>query len=74
MSPATRPESPTDGDAIRDVNRLAFGRDDEARLVDAMRDGGYARVSLVAEPDGHLVGHALFRSSQSHDPSRPAAR
>jgi hypothetical protein len=32
----------------------AFGRDDEARPVDALRAGGYARGSLVAEDDGPL--------------------
>ena len=47
-------------EAIRAVNRLAFGGDDEARLVDALRDGGYARLSLVAEIDRQIVGHILF--------------
>jgi putative acetyltransferase len=60
MNPILRPEQPPDHDAIRDVNRLAFGQEDEARLVDALREGGYARVSLVAELDGLVVGHVLF--------------
>jgi putative acetyltransferase len=55
-----RAESRADHSAIREVNRLAFGQDDEGRLVDALRDGGYARVSLVAEADGQIVGHILF--------------
>jgi putative acetyltransferase len=55
-----RPETTADQDAIRQVNRLAFGQDDEARLVDALRDGGYVRVSLVAEQAGQVVGHILF--------------
>jgi putative acetyltransferase len=55
-----RPEATADHMAIREVNRLAFGGDDEARLVDALREGGYARVSLVAEEDGRVVGHILF--------------
>jgi putative acetyltransferase len=55
-----RDETPADHAAIREVNRLAFGQDDEGRLVDALRDGGYARVSLVAEADGEIVGHILF--------------
>jgi putative acetyltransferase len=55
-----RPETPEDREAVLLVNRLAFGREDEARLVDALRDGGYARVSLVAEADGQIVGHILF--------------
>ena len=60
MSPVIRPETPADHAAIREVNRLAFGGDDEARLVDALRDGGYVRVSLVAEEGGRVVGHILF--------------
>ena len=55
-----RAESQSDHASIREVNRLAFGQDDEGRLVDALRDGGYARVSLVAEVDGQIVGHILF--------------
>ena len=39
---------------------LAFGQDAEARLVDALRDGGYVRVSLVAETAGQVIGHILF--------------
>jgi putative acetyltransferase len=60
MSPVVRSERPTDHAAVREVNRLAFGGEDEARLVDALRDGGYVRVSLVAEEDGQVVGHILF--------------
>jgi putative acetyltransferase len=55
-----RPETAGDHDAIRHVNRLAFGQDDEAQLVDALRAGGYARVSLVAERAAQVVGHILF--------------
>jgi putative acetyltransferase len=60
MDVAVRPETPDDWEAVRRVNRLAFGGDDEARLVEALRDGGYARVSLVAETGGQVVGHVLF--------------
>jgi putative acetyltransferase len=55
-----RLETTTDVDAVRHVNRLAFGQDAEARLVDALRDGGYVRLSLVAEDNGQVVGHILF--------------
>jgi putative acetyltransferase len=55
-----RPENPDDLEAVREVNRRAFGREDEARLVDALRDGGYARLSLVAVGGGQVVGHVLF--------------
>lgn len=60
MNLVIRPESTADHEAIRHVNRLAFGQDDEARLVDALRDGGYVRVSLVAERARQIVGHILF--------------
>jgi putative acetyltransferase len=60
MNILIRPETSADHDAIRHVNRLAFGQGDEARLVDALRDGGYVRVSLVAEAEGQVVGHVLF--------------
>ncbi|MBS0209314.1 MAG: N-acetyltransferase [Planctomycetes bacterium] len=60
MTISIRPETPADVVAVREVNRRAFGRDGEARLVDALRDEGYVRVSLVAEVDGQVVGHVLF--------------
>jgi putative acetyltransferase len=60
MSVIIRPETSADHEAIRHVNRLAFGQDEEARLVEALRDGGYVRLSLVAERVGHVVGHILF--------------
>ncbi len=55
-----RRETAADLEAIRQVNRLAFGQDSEADLVDALRDGGYARLSLVAEENHRVVGHILF--------------
>lgn len=60
MSFIIRPEITADHEAIRHVNRLAFGQDEEARLVDALREGGYVRLSLVAEQAGQVIGHILF--------------
>ncbi len=60
MTPAIRHETPADHEAVRQVNRLAFGQDDEAGIVDALRTGGSVRVSLVAEVGGAVVGHILF--------------
>lgn len=52
-----RGERAPDVKAIRNIHRQAFGGAAEADLVDALRDGGYLRISLVAELDGELVGH-----------------
>ena len=60
MSVVIRPERADDLEFIAYVQRLAFGRDDEARLVDALRAGGFVRVSLVAEQDKQVIGHILF--------------
>lgn len=60
MTLEIRPESDQGRKAVCNVNRLAFEAEDEANLVDALRDGGYAEVSLVAEEGGEIVGHILF--------------
>ena len=58
--PELRAEAASDRAAIRDVVTAAFGRGDEAELVDALRASGDAVISLVAADAGRLVGHALF--------------
>src|SRR5262245_48869622 len=55
-----RPERPDDADAVRAVHEAAFPTPLEARLVDLLRRNGQARVSLVADADGAVVGHVLF--------------
>ena len=55
-----RPERPQDTAAIRQVNEQAFGRPDEANLVDALRTRGKAVVSLVGVERDRLVGHIFF--------------
>lgn len=60
VRPLIRAEMPVDAEAVREVNRRAFGRDAEGQLVDALRAGGYIRVSRVAELEGRVVGHVLF--------------
>lgn len=59
-SPAVRAETAADHDAVRRVETAAFGRPDEADLVDALRADGDAAISLVAERNGAVVGHILF--------------
>ena len=55
-----RSEELRDGAAVHEVNRLSFGREAEAALVDALRASGAIICSLVAEVDGQIVGHVLF--------------
>ena len=54
-----RYEIPEDFAAVYEVNRRAFGRENEARLVEALRREGDA-ISLVAEVEGRVIGHILF--------------
>ncbi len=67
MQPTIRPETPLDREAIERVHRQAFGRTAEAELVNALREGGYARVSLVAEAAGEVIGHVLFHAVEIKD-------
>jgi putative acetyltransferase len=60
MTLEIRPETEKDRKIIWNVNRAAFKAEDEANLVDSLRDGGYVEVSLTAEIDGEIVGHILF--------------
>lgn len=66
MSVIIRSEIRDDWPAVAEIHRLAFGREDEARLVDELRSDDYARVSLVAEELGQLVGHILFSRLPIH--------
>jgi putative acetyltransferase len=55
-----RPEQPGDISAIREVNRRAFGQDQEGHIVDALRANGAAVLSLVAAMDDRVVGHVMY--------------
>jgi putative acetyltransferase len=55
-----RDETSADFGGVSEVIRRAFGREDEASLVDRLRAQGYVRRSLIAETDGRIVGHVLF--------------
>src|SRR5262245_37121128 len=55
-----RSETPEDRSAVREVNERAFGRSNEATLVDTLRSANKALVSLVALDQGRVVGHILF--------------
>ena len=43
---------------IRDLVRAAFGQDDEALLVDRLRDAGALSVSMVLVVEDEIVAHA----------------
>jgi putative acetyltransferase len=59
---AIHPEQPLDYPAIFEVNKLAFGKENEARLVETLRQshGFIAELSLVTALDNQIVGHILF--------------
>jgi putative acetyltransferase len=58
--PRVREERARDSDAVRMLIARAFGREAEARLVGRLRASGKARLALVAEDAGRLIGHVLF--------------
>ncbi len=55
-----RPATPADFPAVRQVERHAFGQDDEANLVEQLRADGDALVELVAATDIAIQGHILY--------------
>jgi putative acetyltransferase len=69
-----RLEQPEDITAVRQVHERAFGRPNEANVVDALRTARKVMLSLVAVEDGRVVGHILFSpvTIASGDNSLPA--
>jgi putative acetyltransferase len=55
-----REEGPNDVAAIRDLNRRAFGQDQEGNIVDVLRANGAALLSLVATLKHQVVGHIMY--------------
>lgn len=55
-----RPEEPTDYAEVYQVNVQAFGRENEAELVDNLRPVVQPYISLIAELEGQIVGHIFF--------------
>ena len=64
MKLTIRPEEPQDRDAIHELNVAAFAREDEAKLVEELRDGNHARLSLVAVAGGQVIAHVMFSAVQ----------
>lgn len=55
-----RPERPEDYPTVFEINQRAFGRPEEAELVEKLRSVADPQISLVAELDGQVVGHIFF--------------
>jgi putative acetyltransferase len=55
-----REERPDDVAAVRDLNRRAFGQDQESNIVDELRANGAALLSLVATVNDRVVGHIMY--------------
>ncbi len=55
-----REEHADDIAAVRDLNRRAFGQDQESNIVDALRANGAALLSLVATLNDQVVGHIMY--------------
>jgi len=58
-----REERSGDLAAIREVNKLAFGQDQEGNIVDALRSNGAALLSLVAMLNDRVVGHIMYSAA-----------
>lgn len=67
-----REERASDGEAIAQVTAAAFrdhphSRQTEPFIVQALREAGALALSLVAEVDGRIVGHAAFSPVEISD-------
>jgi putative acetyltransferase len=54
-----RPEAAADHAAVREVHERAFGRPEEAAIVERLR-GGEGTLSLVAASGGRVLAHVFF--------------
>lgn len=62
MNLLIRQEDREDFGSVYEVNKLAFGRENEAKLVDLLRssDAFIPELSVVAVSDNKIIGHILF--------------
>lgn len=69
---AVRIERPADQHAVRRVNEAAFGRPDEADIVDRLRMGSPDYLGLVAVEGEAVRGHIAF-TPVTFEPARPGS-
>ena len=55
-----RLEERGDGQAVRRINESAFGRADEANLIDELKRCAAVTLSLVFESESEVLGHIVF--------------
>jgi putative acetyltransferase len=55
-----RDARPDEHALIADLNTRAFGRPDEARIIEQLRKDEEVAMEIVAEQEGNVIGHALF--------------
>ena len=55
-----RTENPEDVEAVRNINIAAFGRENEANLVDRLRGIGSTFSFVAVQSDHRIVGHLFF--------------
>ncbi len=57
-----RREEKKDHTIVYEINRLAFGQENESQLIEKIRKGSnfVPELSLIAEIDNKIVGHILF--------------
>lgn len=66
-------ETPDQRVQVHALHCAAFGRADEADLVERLRADGLVRLSLVAVEDGDVVGHVLFTALPTRVDGRDVA-
>ena len=69
MDLTIRQEIDSDFLNVHELNKLAFGQDQEANLVDALRSSSsfIPELSIVATIDNKIVGHILFTKIKIKD-------
>lgn len=53
-------ENESDFDQVWNLNVKVFGREDEAKLVNMLRNSGISYISLTAKKNNKILGHILF--------------